>query len=346
MLSLVVSQRAGARWSARGDVLDLRKVGFVPMTSDIQPAGIIHQMSIDLGIDSASGEIERIEVEQPVVAIEPSPVSRGECCRDPADRLQALAGERIDAAFPKRLSGAFGGPLGCSHLLTLFQAMAAGIARARSLEKEFGERHGASRGEGERLFRRAVFVDGFEAADHSLTLALQQSDFHTRPDALCREPLDRLAGEWDVRAFARVEGPAMSLAQLELSERSRDGANVGSASWSDRSERLGALEGVPILPGLARRLFALLGDSEGDALLLDAMLQLAPAHVQVLAAVMDRWYAERGDASEASGKAARPADVPEVGSIGGMPDSCYMWRRDGPLTGLRPANGAVRRRAG
>jgi hypothetical protein len=329
-------------WSARGDILDLRKVGFVPMLADIQPAGIIHQMSIALDLDRSTRVIERVEVDQPVVAIEPSRTTRGECCRDPAPRLLELEGTRVDAELAKRLSGAFGGPRGCSHLLTLFQAMAAGLGRAFALEDALDHQHGAIRGGGERLFRRAVFVDGFEAPDGSIELALQQSDFHTRPAALVEQPLDRLAGEWDVRAFARVSASEMALGALVLAERFRDGGSVGTATWSDCSDRLGELEGSPILPGLARRLFGLLGTEPRDALLLDAMLQLAPAHIQVLAAVMDRWYAEKG---EAPGKRPRLSEGPEVGKIGGMPDSCYMWRRDGPLAGLRPAEPTASGRA-
>ena len=50
-LTLVISQREDGGWAARGDVIDLRKVGFVPMMAELQPAGIIHQMSIELGVD-------------------------------------------------------------------------------------------------------------------------------------------------------------------------------------------------------------------------------------------------------------------------------------------------------
>jgi hypothetical protein len=332
-LTLVVSQRPDGGWHARGDVIDLRKVGFVPMMTDIQPAGIIHQMSIDLEIDRKTHTIESIEVEQPVVAIEPSRLSRGECCRDPAERLRALAGEQIDDGFSKRLSSAFGGPLGCSHLLTLFQLMSSGIARAFVLEAERSSEYGATRVAGERVFRRAVFVDGYEAADRSLELALQLSDFHSRPDALVTDPLERLGGEWDVRAFARIEAAAAAIADLALWDRYRNHTTLATATWSDRSERVCDLIGGAIIPGLARRLFGLLGRDPEDGLLLDAMLQLAPGHIQVLAAIMDRWYAEAGAAS-VSGRVGG-AELPEIGRIGGMQDSCYMWRKDGPLAATR-----------
>ena len=46
--------------------------------------------------------------------------------------------------------------------------------------------------------------------------------------------------------------------------------------------------GPPIIPGLARRIFGTLGDTAEDRLLTDAMLQLAPGYIQVLATLMER----------------------------------------------------------
>jgi hypothetical protein len=87
--------------------------------------------------------------------------------------------------------------------------------------------------------------------------------------------------------------------------------------------------------GLAKRLFGIFGAPE-DRLLLDASLQLAPGYIQVMAAVMDRWLSQivRRDPD---------AELPIVGGsrlaltnpIGGTPDSCYMWRSDGPMMKLR-----------
>lgn len=313
-------------------MIDLRKVGFVPMMSDIQPAGIIHKMSIDLEVDPATTRIDSVEVDQPFVAIEPSEGSSGECCRDPAPRLQALAGERLDGAFARQLSSVFGGPRGCSHLLTLFQLMASGLQRAFVLEAALGE--GASaRAVEDRLFRRSVFVEGFEAEDQSIEMVVQLADFHTRPLERGAPPTDRLAGQWDARVFARATGPDRILSDLALADRERARDTLATATWRDHSARLAALEGVPMIPGLARRLFEIFAASE-DRLLLDATLQIAPGYIQVMAAVMDRWL------GQAKQEGARDAAAPrttmaEVGNVGGMPDSCYMWRSDGPLASMR-----------
>ena len=67
----------------------------------------------------------------------------------------------------------------------------------------------------------------------------------------------------------------------------------------------------------------------GDARppLQDCLLQLAPGFIQIMAALME--YPIRRPSPEA--RAKEPA-TPSVAGIGGMPDSCYIWRRDSPYT--------------
>ena len=135
-LTIIISRKSDSVWHARGDVIDLRKHSFVPLIDDIQPAGVIHMMSIDLDFDSKTLRIEEIAVDQPFVAIESSAATGGDCCRDPASLLLDLRGEVFDRTFTKRLSAVFGGRLGCSHLLTLFQLMASTIPRAVRAETD------------------------------------------------------------------------------------------------------------------------------------------------------------------------------------------------------------------
>jgi len=49
----------------------------------------------------------------------------------------------------------------------------------------------------------------------------------------------------------------------------------------------------------------------------------------VLAAITDRWFVQARE--EQAGAASDPAKGPPVGAIGGMTDSCWMWRSEGPL---------------
>ena len=41
-LTVAIHRDSQALWHARGDVIDLRKNGFVPSNYDLQPSGIIH----------------------------------------------------------------------------------------------------------------------------------------------------------------------------------------------------------------------------------------------------------------------------------------------------------------
>jgi hypothetical protein len=323
-LTIVVTMLPDGRWAARGDVVDLRKCGFVPMTQGIQPAGLIHLMSLEVELDPGSRHLESVEVAQPVVAIEPSAETGGECCRDPAHRLQELVGLPLDRSFSKRLASRFGGPLGCSHLLTLFQLMASALPRALDLEEALGERRPA----GDRFFRRSAFVEGFEAADGSIEYAIQLHDFqgHSGPT---RRPVERLGRHDEVRIFARVERPSVALRELRVAQRTRIPATLATACFKELGRPQG-LVGEPVMPGMARRVFAALGDGGEEALVRDALLQLAPGHIQVMAAVAERWFAKA-----ASGARPRSGEGPEIAALGGFPDSCYMWRSEGVLQRAR-----------
>ena len=332
-LTLVVSQREDGRLRARGDVVDLRKCGFVPMTSGIQPAGTIHQMWIELVVDPATRRIDSVATGQPFVAVEPAPATGGECCRDPAPRLEALAGEVLDGGFNKRLSKVFGGPLGCSHLLSLFQLMATAMPRALDREAAVLESTPARRRPDERLFWRSLFLDGFEAADGALELAVQFHDFHGHPDEGVENPLDRFVRQDELRIFARVETPSLAMTDLRAFERIRERDTLMTADWEDRAAAIAELVGKPIIPGLAGRIFETLPATPENAVLRDALLQLAPGQIQVMAAMTDRWFSRASDA-EVSDSASRDRG-PQVASIGGMADSCYMWRAGGALAKAR-----------
>ena len=332
-LTVVVTAREGGGVHARGVINDLRKCGFVPMMHGLQPAGIIHQMSIDLDVDPESRRIEALETAQPFVAIEPSEWTKGECCRDPAPHLQQLVGEPLDGAFPRKLSAVFGGPRGCSHLLTLFQLMASALPRALDREARLLAELGAVREPGERLFWRSGFLDGYEASDGAIELAVQLHDFHGRPQRRVERPLDRFHRHDEVRVFARVESPGLVISELRAFERVRERDTLASAAFESRDAEVAPLAGAPIIPGLAGRVFAHLGDAPESEVLRDALLQLAPGQIQVMAAITDRWFSEARE--DRLRQAGDPAKGPPVGSIGGMVDSCWMWRREGILGSAR-----------
>lgn len=327
--SLTVSLRAAAngRWLARGDVIDLRKNGFVPTSYDIQPAGVIHSMSIELDLDPTSLCMEAIRVEQPFIAVESSEATRGECCRDPAPRLLELAGECLDDAFPAKLSAKFGGPLGCSHLLTLFQLMASAIPHAAEFERARFERDGTRHAEGDRFFRRAVFVDGMRREDGRIDVAVALSDSMTRPyasDAPDTHSLTRVERFHEVKIAATVDRKRFGFDTLEILERIRDADSLEAVDWNDRSATFDSFVDSPVLPGLAKRIFRLTGDDPSLRAIQDALLMFAPGFIQVIAAQMDLFFEERA-------RARAQGTEPEVARLGGNPGACYMWREGGPV---------------
>ena len=175
--TLVVSlaQLDAQRVLASGTILDVRKRGLVPMASDLQTAGVIHDMRVRAEVALSPARIAAISVEQASVAFEPSLATGGECCRDPGPRIAALVGTPLDGDSARRLGAALGGPLGCSHVLTLAQLVLSTAHGALALDRE---RHGdAARPAGQRIFHRSLTIDGVLGGDR-LQLALQQADVH------------------------------------------------------------------------------------------------------------------------------------------------------------------------
>ncbi len=321
-LELDARHAAPGRVQLDGVILDLRKVGFVPTGGELQTAGFIHHMKLRLELDTAAMRILRVETAQPTVAFEAGPASGGDGCRDPAPRLQALVGEALDAGFARRLAGVFGGPLGCSHLLTLAQWMGSSAPRL------LAEARPEARAAGERIARASLFLDGFEQPDGALAVGIQGAEFRLRPQAEVTLPLERLARQHEVRVLARIDRTLTTLEALDAADRERDPATLAATPWRSRRERMAPLEGGPALRGLAARVLAAFGDDPADAALRDALLNLAPGVIQCMAAFSHRLVARFAQGAPAG---ALPREL----SVGGYPDSCYMWRSEGPMAKAR-----------
>ncbi|MAE94659.1 MAG: hypothetical protein CL910_08370 [Deltaproteobacteria bacterium] len=321
---------------AEGQILDLRKCAFVPTGGDLQTAGFIHQMKITTWCHPEERVIQRLETAQPHIAYDPHESTAGECCRDPAPRLQQLVGTRFDRGFAKRLSQAFGGPLGCSHLLTLGQLM--GHAIPPGLDRETGIAPGglAVRQDGERLFKRTLVVDGCADGEDRLEVGVQQAEFHMRPRIEVSSLLERLAHQHEVHVHGRVDLGPLVFTAIDAAERIRTGETLFEEAWSERSAEVSSLVGFSALRGLSGELFRLLGADADRAMLLDALLNVAPGLIQCLAATSGRWMARMAEAMRRG--SARPV-LAEAGGMasGGFPDSCFMWRSEGPLQKAREA---------
>jgi hypothetical protein len=305
------------RWLARGVLLDLRKRGLVPMGGDLQTAGVIHHMRVELELDLRRGVLGQVRAEQPSVAFEATPGTGGECCRDPVSRIEALSGSPLDASFPARLGTSIGGPLGCSHVLTLAQCVGATAQRAREIDRE---RHGEQSvwRSGERVFQRSLAIDGVASPEGGLELVLQLADIHCAPAPADAEPWQRLARHYELRVHASLALERMQLVRATAAERRSDSA-FEPGSWRERDADVAWLAGRPAMGGLARAVLERF-TAPDDAPLRDALLNLSPTVVQCIPAIAERWRA-------AGANSARPGMM----ASGGMLDSCYMWRRGGFL---------------
>jgi hypothetical protein len=319
-VTVSLAQADAGLLDASAVLLDLRKRGFVPVGGDLGTPGIVHHMLLDAVVDPALPAVRSITARQPSVAFEPSALTAGESCRDPVDRVAQLAGAPLDLEFPRRLSAALGGALGCSHILTLAQQL--GSASAWALASAAPRLVGPARRPGERLFRRDIAVDGHRLAGGDLEFAVQLTDLYFAPAPPLARPMDRFAAVHELRVWAHVAIDGVVLRELRAAERRRTRAELAAEAWTDRSARAGAAAGLSLFRGVSAALLERLGDAPADRPLLDALLMIAPTFIQVCAALSEQWPAA----------ADRTASL--VG-MGGIPDSCYMWRRGGALDRAR-----------
>jgi hypothetical protein len=344
-LALTLVQRADGRLDFDSYVLDLRKRGFVPVGGDLQPSGIVHHMRLFGVVDPARRTIESIRADQPSVAFEPSPQTQGESCRDPIDRIGALAGTSLSDGYADHLKDAVGGARGCYHIATLGHFLGSAVSWALDSEPsplpspasnaEEGTQKGRQKGladgarrAGERVFRRDVIIDGHQREDNNLEIAVQQTDLHFRPGGPVAPPMERFEAAREVRVQLEVDLKSFRFSHASAAERLRARNDLQTASWTDLTACVARLVGVPSLVGLTAEVKRRFGHAASERPLLDALLMVAPGLIQITAALSEDWPAQ----------ASRTRSI--VG-IAGIPDSCYMWRRDGALHKARRGDDPV-----
>jgi hypothetical protein len=315
-LAVELRQGTGDLIAASGYVLDLRQRGVVPVAADLQGPGIVHHMLLDTTIEPRRRTLEAIAARQPQVAFEPSAVTAGESCRDPVARLAALRGSVLDQDWARRLGAEFGGPRGCSHLLTLAQLL--GSTAVWALDRTAP----GARRQGERLFRRDIVLDAHNAPGRRFDIAIQVTDMTFAPAEEIAHPMQRFGRQHEVRAMARLDLTTLALATLDVAERQRTAGEVGADGWRLRPDVAEGLVGRSAIRGSSAVLLERLAAAPADLPIYDGLLMLAPAMIQCFATLSDGWLGETRDADTRLG-------------IGGIPDSCYMWRRGGGLDRAR-----------
>ncbi len=294
----------------RGELVDLRKRGFTPVGTEVQGAGIIHQMGLDADIDAAERTVRALVARQPVVAFEASPATLGESCRDVTTRLATLAGTRLDDA--RALRETMGGPVGCSHLLALGQFLLATVADCAPVPAGEAAVH-------RRVLRRDLVIDGSEQPDGALGIAIQLSDLATAPAAAGERPMARFRAHHEVRVQLTLRGWPATVDAARGAERRRDGDRFAGVGWTSLDERLAGMVGLALGKGGVQALSAAVGEHPR---LRAVCQQLLPALIQCRASFPDKWL-------------DRAATTPGHPGLIGIADSCYMWRRGGALEKLR-----------
>ena len=320
--SVSVTLRADGLLDARGSLLDLRTRGFLPVGGSMQGMGIIHHMELGWIVDPGGRIVRQWAPAQPTVAFEASAETGGECCRDPIDRLASATDVPLGPTVASTLRDRIGGPLGCSHLVTLGLFMDAavrgGLARRSQPITAGTERP---------LWRRDVVFDAHETADGPLVVALRHGDLDWNdrgPDALAPE---RFALHHELVARVEVDLWPGSLLAIRGAERRRTPDEFAAAPWHDRDPLLASLAGTPLARGAAGEILRRVGDAADVAPWRDALVMLPPALVQCRAAHPDAWH-------------EKVRATPRHPGLTALPDSCYMWRRGGALERIRAAQGA------
>lgn len=328
-LGVTLAWRADGRLDARGQILDLRKRGFVPIVGDLRPSGVVHHMRVHAVVDPVARRLEAIEAEQPAVAFEAAPWTRGESCRDTIPGVRGLAPAVLDAAFAKRVGAGIGGPRGCSHVLALVQLLGGSVGWALDRELEL---HGALRPQaaGRRLFHRELVIDGFDVGRLRLLVAIQLGDLHLAPVAAPERPIERFGADRAVRVRAEVDCERSALTAVRAAERWRTRPDA-TDEWRSHAAALAGIEGLALRAGVTAELLRRLGGEAALRPLLEALLQLTPAVQQSLAGLEALWQTERASAAR-------------EGGVGSHVDACYMWRSGGALDLLRRPGAAAERR--
>jgi hypothetical protein len=317
--SVVVRRRADARLEASGSLLDLRTRGFLPVGGSLQGMGIIHHMALRWILDATGRVVEQWLPEQPTVAFDATAETGGESCRDPVARLATLADTPLGSGLSQTLRDRSGGPLGCSHLITLAlfmdAAVRAGLARP------------GPRVDDGPWFRRDLVFAAHETATGSVLVGIRQGDLDwngTPPPALAP---DRFARHHELVARVGVDLWPGSLTTISGAERRRTSEAFTNAGWETRDHLLAALAGIGLARGAAAEILARLGSTPDATPWRDALVMLPPALVQCRAAHPDAWH-------------DKVRATPRHPGLTALPDSCYMWRRDGALERIRSARGA------
>lgn len=304
------------RWAAvdrlavEGRLTDLRKRAILPFGGRLRGPGVVHDMSVRITIDTPSLTIVEVEPRMDAYPYEASPETGGERCPGRLGDVQRVVGLKLERSYGDDLASRIGGAAGCFHIFTLLRLI--GPAVVAALGEELPRAALAAperRVAGETLFARSIVVDGFMAAEAEVVLHGSLTDvFQQIADPAGEE----LRGGTEVTMQLHTSLPAMTVDALEGRIRSFGADAFAPKQWTPLSQ-LPELAGVAIRKGFSARVEEILG--AGAVPPLHLVFMMAPVVMQCMPSLLD----------------AMSVGLDGARGTGTAPNSCHMWRAEGPL---------------
>jgi len=298
-----------------GRLLDLRKRAIVPLGAVLREPGIVHDMALRLWVDVDSLSIVRIEPTMTTFPYLSSPETGGETCPGRIDDVQKLIGIDLARDYGDSLNELIGGAQGCFHIYTLMRLLGPTIARA--LEGEHVGSLVRTPGQlaaGERLLSASFVIDGLLGTAGELKLVGTLVRVNQRGGPRGGGAREVMKDGLEANVHLRTMLPAMCVDRAEGRHRRLGPGVWESGDWVDEP-RLDSLTGVPVRKGFSARVGEILEDETGAGPLTQLVFMAAPVVMQCMPSLL--------------------ADLrvpPQPGQgTGTAPNSCHMWRAEGPL---------------
>lgn len=290
-LEVELAAESDGRRAMTARIVDRRLHGFTVAGAQTIGPGPIHDMTARIAVDVAARRIVAAEGAMALLAFYPSPLTRGQSCRDSLPNFVDLVGATVDATLVASIRNAIGRERGCYHLTSLVLAAVPLLLSAVDQPEPRGEPRSRT------IELAATAAGGRRVRFHGLLY-------------------DRFAPR-DLRR-ARLAF-TVAFEEMVLAEVSADAA-PGLAKHTGAA---GALAGLPLLGGFARGAMERLGPLADTSEILDLALSLSAIATQSFVHV--RPPEER----PVAGQASRAQSTCWMWRVGGPLESLPSGRVDG-----------------
>ncbi|MBM4265464.1 MAG: DUF2889 domain-containing protein [Deltaproteobacteria bacterium] len=247
-LEIDLGAEEGGRRELRARIVDRRLHGFTVAGAQAIGPGPIHDMSARLSVDVAARRVAAAEGAMALPAFHPSPITRGETCRDILPNFADLVGAPIDEKLVASIRSAIGRERGCYHLTSLVLAAVPVILSAVEEPEPRSEPRS-----------RVVEISASSAGERKVR-------FH--------------ALLWERRAPGDLRRARLAFTATNDEMKLRDVVACAVPDLEPHAESAAALTDVPLFAGFARAALERLGSLAGTDEILDLALALSAVATQ------------------------------------------------------------------